>query len=448
MLWVAGASQGVMGILARASWFAVFVVFVWHLYLICIYSVDVPFHDDWLYFAPDSLTWEFPWRWIYSFFSEHRIVPTKLMAWLNLRLFGLDYGLQKIINFVIFGGVIGALAVLKNRVVGKGEFVLFPLFLLFLLSPVAYENHRWGFQSQFHFVLIFSNLALCYAFPAKIKNKHALLFCLFSCAAMYSFSAGVVLTAITLGFMAIFVIIGIVRGAIEPSTYRLWFGVFIVMVIVALLWAHGYVRPHDEWSQEYVLPHRAAFWDYFLNLLSYSFGFERVSIFPGIVCMLLLVVPIIMLLVRRESRCLSSVWVILAAVVGVLIVLGLISMSRTYLNFYGSKTSRYTEIGFMLIPYMSMAWWLALRPGKVRTTILSLLWFICFFSYQNDWSPQPYREAKQVDYYTLDCVESYFDGTGNGVCQGRTTKDDIERARSLGSHFTRQFTSISEKRAY
>ncbi len=443
MLWLTSAcpdgSVWSREIIARTAWLSVVIVFVWHLYLICVYSVDVPYHDDWLYFAPDALTWDLPWRWIYGFFSEHRIVPTKLMAWFNLRLFGLDYGVQKIVNFLIFGGVIGAVALLKNRVAGKGNFQLFPLFLLFLLSPIAYENHRWGFQSQFHFVLIFLNLALCYAFQAKYKINDAALFCLFSIAAMYSFSAGVLFTAVTMMVMIVFVVTGIACGTMERSAAKRFFGVCIVMGIVVLIWHHGFIRPSDSWSQKYVLPHKAAFWDYFLNLLSYSFGFESVTIMPGIFCMALLGVPLVILLARRESRLLHSTWAVLAAIIGVLVVLGVISMSRTYLNFYGSKTSRYAEIGFLLIPYMAMAWWFALKPGKVRVAVLSLLWGACFISYLDDWSPQLYRETKQVDNYTLECVESYFNGSGTGVCQGRTEPRDLERAKELKANFVEQF---------
>jgi len=130
---------------------------------------------------------------------------------------------------------------------------------------------------------------------------------------------------------------------------------------------------------------------------------------------------------------------VVTAILAILAVLAAISVGRG--NFGEPKTSRYAEIGFMLIPYAALAWWLAVKGVARCKAVPVFFWFFCFAGYFNNWSTDKYAEAKQIDLYNLECVEGYFNGIGDGICQGRTAPQDLDRAKTMGARFTRQFSS-------
>jgi hypothetical protein len=422
----------------RISWLAVAALCAYQLYLISRYAVDLPFEDEWDYFKASSLSQELSWRWLFGFHNEHRIVLTKLMAWLNLKMVGLDFYLQKIFNFFIFGGLLIALTGFKNRVAGRENFGLFPLFLVFLLSPIAFENHLWAFQSQFHLVLLFSVAALHHCYPKKLTCMSACIFSLYMLLAMYTFSAGVVLAIIYLLCLSVYLISGISGRRID----RLSGGRFLliagtVLTIGILLWFYGYEKP--AWPPPKLYPSDLRFWEYYLNIVSFGFGFNSIHIIPGVVCLLIAICPLMLLLAKQETRWQPSTWQILAAILGVLAVLASISVGRG--EFGEPKTSRYVEIGFMLIPYAALAWWLVVQSGSFPKYILCFLWLVCCMAYFNDWSTHGYAERKQIERYNFECVEGYYNGIGNGVCQGRTAPADLDRAIDMGAKFARQFSA-------
>ena len=173
--------------------------------------------------------------------------------------------------------------------------------------------------------------------------------------------------------------------------------------------------------------------------VSFGFGFELMQGLPGVVCLLFAICPLLLLLGRKETRWLPSTWQALTAILSILAVLAAITLGRG--NFGEPKTSRYSEFGMMLIPLTALAWWLVFKEGRKLKAILLSLWIMCFAGYFNDWSTQKYAESKQIELYNLECVEGYFAGIGNGVCQGRTTPFDLDRAKAMGAKFTRQFLS-------
>jgi hypothetical protein len=317
---------------------------------------------------------------------------------------------------------------------------LFPLFLIFLLSPIIWQNHRWAFQSQFHFFLIFSTVALCCAYWQEQSYGRTLVFCLCLLGTMYSFSAGVIFAVVYLIGTTVFTLVGIAQKRIDAQRGR---RVLVLMAVIVgfgmLAWFYGYSSAERDVTQSpYVFPTDGRFWIFFLNLLSFSFGVATPGLFPGIVILLLLLLPGIKLLAKSESRWQAATWSILSAMVGILLVLATVSMTRTSLNM---KTSRYVEIGFLLIPCLAMAWWLALNSRTMRLLVLALVWGACTISYFDDWTALPYRHAKQDDLTTLECVESYFAGKGDGICLGVKSPRELDRAKELGVKFTRQFAA-------
>ncbi len=424
-----------------AVWLVLLSVYVYQLCNIYAYSVDVPYSDDWIFFEPNNLNVNFPLHWLFKQELEHRIVLTKLLGWINLRLFSLNYSVQKVFNYLLFGGLVLSLAFLKNKLIGRGNFILFPLFLLFLLSPIAWENHRWALQSDYHFALLFACLALCYVSPRDITLKSIGLFCVFSGLAMYSLAPGVVLTSVYLSCSVVYLIARIAERTAYPSLRKLLVFQMLVMGLIFCLWFYGYKSPTEAWPHKYLFPWEPGYWSDFLNMISFSFGFQDYHIVPGLVCLCIVLVPLGVLLGRNETRWQSTTWCLIAATGGILVVFAVVTMARSDVNLFGAKTSRYAEVGFLMIPFMAIAWWHVLQSKILRGVVLSLLWIFCFISYYDDWSSQAYLETKQYDLQTLDCAENYYRGTGNGQCRGETFPNPqvLARAKELGVNFTKQF---------
>lgn len=424
----------------RVGWLLVATLYSYHLYMVCKYAVDIPFFEEWEYFRPQSLTKDFSWSWLFAFADYHRIVTTKLVVWLNLKLFSLDFAWQKIFNFLAFGCLICAVVAFKERVVGKGGFTFFPAFVLFVLSPIAYENHVVAFQLQIHLVLISLLCTLLVAFRERPSIVSTAVFCLLSLLMIYSYSAGLVAGVVLLLCRSLFRVTTMAAGKIPLKEGLVEIALNWVLIVPGLVfWFSGYHKVGK--LPPLILPTDARFWDTFLNLVSFGFGFRVENVVPGVVCLVVTILPVILLLMRKDRRIEVSTWQILAAILAILGALAAMSTGRG--SFIGaSKTSRYAEFGFLLIPFASIAWWLVIRDRPRRYAWLAILWVGCFVSYLNDWSFSVYRDVKQIDTATLECVEQYAREGGDGVCNEtyyRPIGEYFERARQLDVHFTRQF---------
>src|SRR6185369_15312823 len=242
-------------------------------YLICHNAVDVPFWEGWEYFKPNALQRDFSLSWIYRFALDHRIVPTKLMAWINYRLFGLDFALQKIFNYLLFLGLLAAILKLKGMVAGKREFVLFPAFFVFLTSSINYENHLFSYQSQIHLVLVFAVVALYFAYEERITLRSTILFSITLLAAITTFSAGVVIACVYLLCRSAY--IAMLRWRHEITSKQVLLSLAVSYGIAGagiLSWYFGY-EPNPL-STPRVSVFGSQFWGCFLDLMGLGFGFE------------------------------------------------------------------------------------------------------------------------------------------------------------------------------
>src|SRR6185369_9790389 len=100
-------------------------------------------------------------------------------------------------NYLVFG--LFQLALVKFvRQVSGNRFWFVPLFMLFLLSPLAYEAHAASFQSVEIFVLLFSTLMLFYSAPEKPGILESGLFSAAAVGAIFSMHTGVAVAGILL----------------------------------------------------------------------------------------------------------------------------------------------------------------------------------------------------------------------------------------------------------
>jgi hypothetical protein len=420
-------------------WVLVLILYLYHFSVILKHAVNIPFWDEWEYFNPDALPAGFTWHWLFKFHNEHRIVLTKLLAWFNLKLFGLDFAKQQLFNFGLFGCLLTAIYRQTKKITGDDRFPLFPLFMIFLLSPLNFQNHTWAFQSQFHLVMLFLVLALGRAFPVRVTIRTTLQFSLFTILALYSFSAGAVFSIVCLCFFAIYLMGNYLRRTLSGTETISCLAVGCGIIGSALFaWFYGYQKPPHH--PELVFPSTTKFWEYFLNLVGFGFGFDSSSAVTGTlmgaVCLACVLLPVLALLIRRETRWAPATWTVAAGTASILAILAAITMGRA--NLWELNESRYNEFAFMLIPYGTLAWWLALRGRPIRPVIVILLWLFCLAGYWDKRSFAVYQEVNRQRIAEQECVAGCVKGDGTCSCPStfdRPLNDFLDRAKLLGAGF-------------
>jgi hypothetical protein len=434
-----GKAESLLQYGGRSLGLLIVALFLFQYFQVWKSAVDVPYSEEWRYFEPDALSKGLTWDWLFGFYGMHRIALTKFLAWLNLHLFGLDFAWQDIQNYLLYGALCLLLLRFKRMTVGGRDFILFPAFLIFMFSSKSYENLLWAYQSQIHFVLLFSLLALMFAFPDDRGRRHFLLFILFSVCAMYSFAAGIV-TVVT--FLTLTTIHAIFSSAdIQRARMPLIFS-WLVLVMMMFAWFNGYPK-----STLLIFLGDPRFWNFFLNLVGMGFGFNYPNAIIGLVCFISSIFPLAILLLNKESRWLRTTWLVVAAGSATMLTLASIAAGRAFLPWMASF-SRYAELGFMLVPIAALAWWLAIRHSTMRNCVLVLYWALCFTGYADDWDSSPYRDTKQLNLVIQECVEDYMSGTGDGKCMGNPSSDgsrDIDSAIRLNTSFTRQYRMLHQR---
>ncbi len=432
---------------ARAAWLAFALLFFYQLYLLGNYSVDIPNFEEWEFFEPFALPEGITWQWLSRPVSHQRLMLfTKLTAWLNFKLFDLDFVKLKFFNYIFFGMFLLLIFKFKNKVIGSDRFVLFPFFMIFMLSPIIYEVHAASFQSGEVFVLLFSFAALLYAIREDNSFTSAIFFSLFVILAMSSLSAGVVFATVLLLCRTAFVVAKVIQEANNrrATLYNL-FVTWLLGISALGIWLSGFKKPAN--TPPWLFPTEAKFWDAFLNLLSFGFGFEIENPVPGLICLVFVLFPVTLLLWRKSTRWHISTWQVIAATLSIVGLVALITVGRG--NMAGSiKVSRYVLFSILLIPVSSMAWWLALTDKTSRCLTLALFWLFCAAAFYNDWDYTIFRDIQQQDTFNLECIELYNNGTGDGNCPGthfRPIGSYFDNAKRLDVKFTRQFRLSSNR---
>ncbi len=406
------------------------------------YSVDLPYWEEWEFFEPAALQSGLTFEWLFRHFGTNQqvVVFTKLMAWLDFKLFSLDFVKLKLMNYLVFGLFLVALMKFARQVCGEG-FKFLPLFMLFLVSPIAYEAHAASFQSGEIFVMLFSMGMLCYSFPERHDYRHAAVFSICALCAIFSMHTGVVVAAVLLACRAVYVAVKVKRKESPPqeALVNLLLSGFITLAGI-IYWLAGFRKPASS-LPAWLLPTESKFWDQFFNLLAFGFGFDTPNPLPGVLILLFLLLPVMLLFTNSATRWQRSTWQIVAAILALLVLVAMITFGRG--NYGGSiKLSRYTVYITPLIPLGALAWWLVLHGRKEMLVVLTLFWLLCCSAFADNWSYGIYRDLKQMDIMTLECVESYSSGRGDGNCPDTHAVPIggfFDNARKLDINFTRQF---------
>lgn len=417
-----------------------------HLIVIWKYAVDVPYWDEWEQLTSQALPQGLTWQWLFSQHNEHRIVPTNLLTWLLYRLDGWDIAVNQIVNWGIYCSLVGAVYWLARRFAPELPAWLVLCFLIFLFSPIDHENHSWGIQSQVHFVLLFSLLAIGFLFSVEQTNRQLALGTAAGIMAILSFASGPVIVAGILGAFAVFKFLRIFHSGPEISKQKEFFQLILTVLVLGgamAIWLLFFEKPAGH--PPITLPTRLNFWTYFVNVLSLGFGIERISTPIGMLCFgLVAAAPLFVLFQSLRERKVpeSKSWAFLAVVLGVFASIAAISAGRAAFPIITAKSSRYSEIAMLLVPTTFILWAVLLKDvPRWRNLALAFLWLFCFAGFLNNWRLSDYEANRAKKLQALQCIAEYYQqgsGGGCGMIYPAPIPDRLNLARELNVSFYRK----------
>jgi hypothetical protein len=432
--------------LARTLGWTLFAfLFFFQLSNVLKYAVDVPNWDEWETLVPGVLRSPLSLTWLIQQHNEHRIVPTKLLTWSRYLLDGWDVRVQQIINFFIYGGLVGSFFFLKKKIAPTLPGWILALFLGYCFSMVPHENHSWGFQSQFHFTILFFVLACGVLFDERRSLIQLTAGSILLAFSMFSFSSGI---PSSLAISGVFAMSMVCRAASAPSQSKTLFfktGWVVFLIGAAVLfWFHGFQRPGGHPSL--ILPNQLQFWAVMLNMISLGFGFETQSTALGAFCLAVVMAPIAAWFWRDRARLTSSHWMLLGVFGGLFVAVLTITIGRAGFGAGAAKTSRYSEFPIFLIPLAVMSWWNLLADApSLRTRIIAALWAFCFVGFADDWNG---KTAYSFDFDKrmagIGCVTEYYLHGGAADCPTiypHPIPNRLEEAKRLNISFYRAIES-------
>lgn len=399
-----------IGLARSLPFLGLFLFGLMHIVMILRYVKNVPMMDEWDEFPPQHITF----HWLFSQHNEHRIVLTKLMTWLLYLLNGWDLHIAAVFNFSIYILLVISIFNFSKAYLEDISSGLVAFFMLFLFSITNIENHTTPFQSQFHFVLLFFVLSVTRLFRSQQRTSDLALGVLFAALSAYSFSSGVIFCGSLIFSYSAY---KIARARQERQTNarrevgQLFF-VSVVLLAIVISWFLIIPFELNPGHPALIFPYRAAFWRYFLNLISWGFGFSSRSLLLGAFCLGLIVTTQVALFYRQRgssgSRRAASA-AVLALVTGIISAQAVISLGRAGFGIDQAKSSRYAEVGMILVPCLMFGFWIIFDLNKhVRRRLLGCLAGFFFVGFFPHWGFSGYRSASWSRVDGLECITKYY----------------------------------------
>ena len=423
-------------------------LFLFQFWLVQKHAVNLPHMDEWGLMYGNNHPAAINLRWLYEQVNDHRTTTTKFFVWLQYHLDGWNLKTHQIISYFIFGTTLVSLILFARKFVPQVPNWIVLAFLIFFLSPIIWIDHVNAYAIAIHFWLLFLVLSAYFLFDKTQSWKVLLIAAVCSGLSMYSFAAGFVTSLVLLIVFVLFKVTRITGATNKPERQRELLQLAFVVVSIGaglVVWIIGYHKP--VYVGPIVLPHRMAFWTFFLNLLSFSFGVDRLSRTMGALCLLLIVCPMLIEIWNRKGR-LSTLsngqWAVFGLTLAILADLAAITLGRISFTLPWSKVSEYPEHGMPLIMLAALSWSVVLRDRKkARNVFLAGFWFFCFLTFSNNWDFAIYARTGAERTANYQCVQAYYERRGDGHCRGTFAdfpypETILEHARRLNISFYRE----------
>lgn len=363
---------------------------------IYFYSVDSIHIDEWAYLYPGRLDVQFNWDWLIAFHNEHRIMPTKFLAWINYNLNGLNFRFFTFQSYLVYVMYIASLYYLKILTHGRDTFKLFPIFLALLLSSSNYWNLIYGFQSCFHFVLLFSCGYLIWiyrsssSFSFKSLGALALLFLI-----NFSLGTGLVMSLALTGGALIISFILKTKNKIFAATL---FGCSLVLAI--------FVISGVKVTQEVTLPYRWQFWHYLFQLIGAALGFDsHYRALPAGIFISLSLVAGFIFIYKTNRLAIFYPWILWIFAVGGS--LATVAVGRAS-NLYTAMEPRFNELSLALIPGLVLLVWEVGKIGANWKKFSNAFLTVLVLMYLGKFGWDGFRKENELRTYYRQQIQEYL----------------------------------------
>jgi hypothetical protein len=416
-------------------------LYLYHLWCVWKNAVDLPYWDEWETFTPGQLPAGLTLRWLFAQHNEHRLVTTKFLIWVLYKLDGWDIATHQILNFLVYGVIIACLVYGACRLAPETPAWVHTAFVALLLTPIAIQNHMMAYQSQVHFWLLFFLASSYLLFSPGQKTSALLAGCAASALSTFSLAAGVVSGVVTLATFAAFKILRARSSADTAARRRELAQLLLASVLVGgsiAAWSVGYRSEQAHTLASLLDP---AFWRYYLNVLAFNFGVDEVSDAAGVVCLLIVVVPVFALVFGERKSLTAAHWAVLSTTLSTLAVLASIAAGRYGFGLLQAKSTRYAEFGMALVPLSALAWGFVLRRRKLSKALaLGALWVLLFAAFWDNWRFTEYVFYNAHRNLGVKCVREYYVKGGEALCPDlypAPLASRLDAARGLNVSFYR-----------
>ena len=428
-------------LLAAAASLTLLMLFLIHFSAVRHNAVNLPHGDEWEFLETDNHPASLDLPWLYKQVNDHRTATTKLLVWGQYQIDGWNVHNQLVINFLIYTATLILLIVLMKGLSFEVPVWVIMGFVAFQLSPIIWPDHMLAYAVAIHFWLLFFLIAAWGLFSTSQSWISLGLASLAAILSAYSFASGVLTGGVLLIFFAIFKLLRVMKAQPRREKRReLIQMVFVIAVIGGSLvgWVVSYRRP--EYLTHYAWPYQIEFWSVFLNLVSVSFGVDSLSRRLGFVCLLLVVIPIVWEVRKRRLNLTPRQWASFAMVAAILVDLAAVATGRAFLGVGWSKVGEYSEHGMPLIVLSAINWASLFRPHRfLKWTAVGALWIFCAIAFADNWNFGMYDWFGKQELADYQCVEKYYEGTGDGQCRGTLGEhahpELLEQAKRLNLSF-------------
>jgi hypothetical protein len=397
--------------------------------LIALTSVNVPAGDEWENLNAGALPSGFSFEYLFAFHNEHRIVFTKLLTYAFFYLTHWNLSYHVIFNYTLFAAVVLFFMFFKKKFISQSSKGLWIL-PFFLTSPLLIDNHNWAIQSCFHFCVLFGVLGIFFATREHLRNIHFWLAGLLGLGSMYSLAAGAFFTLTVLFVLLYRLLVGPRKSL---SEWALQTAAVAALIAGIGAWFIGFHSPSEQ--PVFTWPYKIDFWYFYANLISLGFGFKTSS---AIIAALALGIVAFVLGKSFKAAFSFKQHFVSLGFFGSLAVLGAfgsIALARTGYGIGQAKTSRYAELGVLLVLYIGwLLWKMAQETPKYQRLFKYFIWFV-FIGFLGDYSYPKYFSVAEERQEGLRCISKYYSGenkTGDcPVLYPGPLAERLERAKAM-----------------
>ncbi|MCB1189912.1 MAG: hypothetical protein KDK90_05735 [Leptospiraceae bacterium] len=408
------------------------ILFVIHLKYLSHYVVDVPMDDEWdgYFYMDGSFSSLFSINYLFAPVGTHLVPWTKISISINRMFWDLDFYLQKIINFFMYGGLIAFVAwVLKTKhLPNKYRFLIITLYL----SAVNWWTlHRADTNAYlFYNFFLIASIALL----SRTGWKMFFLACICVIFCLFSFASGVTASIlIALMYAVHLYFFRPVKGLERLKPIIL----FIIVILGTYFWISTVPVQADPAPKAY--PWNIDWWRHFIYLIGWIFGIYSFNIALNIFCLFLAFAGLLLLTWKYFRDRSFDDWFFLTYSAAVILSLALISVGRANLTSVQAKSERYVIFAMFFLPSLFYGYYSMVRI-KIRSYVLiflsifTFIGYVEYFDYDAKYKPYGIRMRKG-----LACLKSdVFRETG--VCidiYPWGLRGQMENAKKNHIHFTK-----------